>query len=790
MKSSHTKLPVIKPLVLAVAMGSQQLYAECLSEYTVTKTTSNSGDISTLYGAFRSISNNCSDTDITVTIADELAGETIAISEVNLYAYSGNNITVTGPSENRTTIRRDSTLSLFIAQESGQLHLKNLILDGKKSSVSSSVPGVDAQSGSNGLSIENVLFQNFRGNVGAAVQAINTDLTIIDSVFTDNEAGSNGGAIYVGDGNLTVESSTFTNNSTTDPSLTTGGGGAIAFVSETNDHSLSITNSQFDGNTAFHNGGAIYHKDKGQVVITGTTFDNNHAANWAGGSPGAKGGAAVLSSVAESSITGSNFTNNESGHLGGALYFDNNESSQFTELEISNTVFEGNSANIINVESTPSNGDGAAIYMTDSSETFHEDGTYNTTLNLDRVAFKSNTAQGNGGALYLNRGNLPFAVNISDSTFESDQSTTTVISVQDAHTVNVKRSLFTNNLSTVINAAGDSTHKPITTVENSTFTGNTSANGLIHYTGSIGAGSYIRHSTFSGNTSSSAAIIYGGGVSGMEEDLLISHTILSNNTSAYGQVCNLGEANMEFSLEYSLIDNADINASCRSNTDNGGNQFGTTDVLIDPLLEALADNGGYTQTMLIASNSPAVDAGNANIEDAPDTDQRGNSRVLRGQIDIGAVEIGNTLPVFEGPTDVTLDVSEALSIDIDLAIDADGDSLTYSVSGLPEGITFDENLNTISGSISETVYNAATSYDITITANDGFGETQIVLTVNLTDTTGLFDEDEDPSDPSDPSDPDNENDTTEEDEEESTTIGSLHYAWLSLIGLLLFRRRR
>ncbi|NVK37126.1 MAG: putative Ig domain-containing protein, partial [Gammaproteobacteria bacterium] len=139
---------------------------------------------------------------------------------------------------------------------------------------------------------------------------------------------------------------------------------------------------------------------------------------------------------------------------------------------------------------------------------------------------------------------------------------------------------------------------------------------------------------------------------------------------------------------------------------------------------------------------------------------------MRGQIDLGAVEIGNSLPVFNGLTNVTLDVSDELSVDVDLATDADGDSLTYSVSGLPAGITFDESLNTISGSISKATFNASQTYDITVTANDGYGETEAKFTVTLTDTNGIY------------------------SENKSSGSGAFSYLWLSLLGLMFARRRK
>jgi VCBS repeat-containing protein len=62
-------------------------------------------------------------------------------------------------------------------------------------------------------------------------------------------------------------------------------------------------------------------------------------------------------------------------------------------------------------------------------------------------------------------------------------------------------------------------------------------------------------------------------------------------------------------------------------------------VNVAPDLAALADNGGPTQTHLPNASSPAIDAGDPAIADAPASDQRGVARILNGTIDIGAVEV-------------------------------------------------------------------------------------------------------------------------------------------------------
>jgi uncharacterized repeat protein (TIGR03803 family) len=75
-----------------------------------------------------------------------------------------------------------------------------------------------------------------------------------------------------------------------------------------------------------------------------------------------------------------------------------------------------------------------------------------------------------------------------------------------------------------------------------------------------------------------------------------------------------------------------------------GDQVGTSSKPIDPMFLSSApqDNGGPTLTLALASNSPAVSAGDAT--NAPASDQRGFERVVNSNIDIGALET-QTSPV-------------------------------------------------------------------------------------------------------------------------------------------------
>ncbi|TES33717.1 hypothetical protein E1M97_12900, partial [Staphylococcus epidermidis] len=65
------------------------------------------------------------------------------------------------------------------------------------------------------------------------------------------------------------------------------------------------------------------------------------------------------------------------------------------------------------------------------------------------------------------------------------------------------------------------------------------------------------------------------------------------------------------------------------------------------------------------------------------------------------------------------------------ARDNSGQAVTNKVDGLPDGVTFDEATNTISGTPSE-----VGSYDITVTTTDESGNaTETTFTIDVQDTT-------------------------------------------------------
>ena len=114
-----------------------------------------------------------------------------------------------------------------------------------------------------------------------ALPCVAASLTVTNSQFSGNSASNSGGAINLQSDTVNVSNSTFTGNSA-------GSGGAIyLFGNSTFTTSGTITSSTFSGNTATFEGGAIavVNLQGGSATITNNTFNANQAT----GSTGAGG---------------------------------------------------------------------------------------------------------------------------------------------------------------------------------------------------------------------------------------------------------------------------------------------------------------------------------------------------------------------------------------------------------------------------------------------------------------------------------------------------------------------
>jgi len=245
----------------------------------------------------------------------------------------------------------------------------------------------------------------------------------------------------------------------------------------------------------------------------------------------------------------------------------------------------------------------------------------NDTLMINNVTLANgNAGSGRGGAIDNEAGNLSLT------------------------RVTVRNNTTTDNGGGVINWTGGGT----VTINLSTFSGNSAAYGgaLYNYGGTM----TVTNSTFTGNFAGA----FGGALQSWTNTTLTQVTIAGNSAgSSAGGIHNSGGTiTLTRSIvgtnaaptcsDISLIAPAKIVEGgfnlIRNNTAGcfqAGYTFAATDVLmLDSRVSALANNGGFTDTMAIDYTSPAFDAGGL----CSGTDQRGMDRPQGGACDIGAFE--------------------------------------------------------------------------------------------------------------------------------------------------------
>ena len=163
----------------------------------------------------------------------------------------------------------------------------------------------------------------------------------------------------------------------------------------------------------------------------------------------------------------------------------------------------------------------------------------------------------------------------------------------------------------------------------------------------------------------------------------------------------------------------------------------------DPLLVALADNGGRTETHLIPHSaiaggvdSPAVDAGNSDPSVCPNNDQRTYPRPIDGNgdgvkdCDIGAFELSNItadlqISTLVAPDAITTGSDYNVTISItNGAVDTDT-NITLVTDALPSVVTFVSATTTV-GSCAEA------SGVVTCNIGDLDGTSSATVTLTLT----------------------------------------------------------
>lgn len=395
--------------------------------------------------------------------------------------------------------------------------------------------------------------------------------------------------------------------------LTLSGGGSVRVIELDNYvdfvvQGLTIRDGYVPAGAENESGAGLLHPWFGTLAVIDCVFDNNHSASV---DHDVGGGAIYAGGLTEAIISGAVFVDN-SGSTGGAIL------SRSTNLRVVDSVFTDNSAT-----------------------TWAQSGQY-----------------GNGGGLYIDRMWLDAPVDfvICGSSFERNHAKvhgSALFSYNlEGGGATIDRCSFIDNdmAGSEDGGTGSVYHEgvPLLLI-NSTFAGNRTgahAGGLF-----LGGGSdaVVRNCTFVDNhTPGNAGALWAG-----NGDVEVFNTTFAHNRADYGPVIFKGQDGAVTLTNVLFADNGTDNEfsalACHETfADGGGNMQwpelksnGNPDTpcagsvsFADPLLEALADNGGATLTAALGPDSPAIDAG----VDAgcPSTDQRGEPR--DDACDVGSFE--------------------------------------------------------------------------------------------------------------------------------------------------------
>ena len=387
---------------------------------------------------------------------------------------------------------------------------------------------------------------------------------------------------------------------------------------------LHIINATFENNSTTHvsgednQGGAIFSNNSYETVISNSVFRNNRA-----GSGGAFGGIATGLLIYNSQFINNQALDTTTGGIvrgyGGAIHLDgvrNSFNSNSNRIfYVVDSLFEGNTAIRGGgaIDSVVSDNFGTKAFFLRTSF-----------INNAVTGIPGTTRSGQGGALYhieddhaggRNEDNFE----VRDCTFSGNQT-----------------SFQGGGLWVYILGRG--------TVVNTTFAGNTTTTpinevgqggGMMVTKGIIN----IVNTTFANNHAAyQAGALHAGGTDDPDKVVTLANTIFYNNTlneqdlpsetrwQGYhtNRPMNDGGQNIQWP-RFKPTYNNEVN-----------NNITADPIYADPQLQALADNGGSTQTMALASTSPARDTAVQAL--CPATDQRGYTR--NGACDIGAYEWG------------------------------------------------------------------------------------------------------------------------------------------------------
>ena len=425
-------------------------------------------------------------------------------------------------------------------------------------------------------------------------------VTVQNGSTDENDAG------VLNESTLNLSNSTVRDNSNSAAPFVDGGG-----IFNDNAAILTLADSTVRSDSAGDDGGGIYNSNSATVTLTGSRVMDNSAEDDGGGIHNTGFGVLTLT---KSKVSG----NMAFGDSGGIW--------NFGTLTLMESIVGGNSAD----------GSGGGI------DTF-----ISSTTELIASTVRGNSTEIDGGGI-RNRE----TITLLDSTVRDNSSTGNGGGIYNQEVMVVTNSTISRNSALGASSNGGEIHNQGTmTLSNSTVSSNSAdgdGGGIANQADAfkiISGNLTLINITISGNS----AGLSGGGIykemGCFLEDCVLSsveltNSIIGGNTSSVGPDCFVAEFDVSVSsLGYNLIgDTSDCGFSAST-----GDQVGTAESPIDPLLGPLRRNGGPTPTHALRVTSPAIDAIPAeecnDIDGSPITvDQRGVVRPQGAACDMGAYE--------------------------------------------------------------------------------------------------------------------------------------------------------
>ncbi|MDF1816297.1 MAG: right-handed parallel beta-helix repeat-containing protein, partial [Verrucomicrobiales bacterium] len=464
-----------------------------------------------------------------------------------------------------------------------------------------------------------------------------TQLTMIDSLVTSNTAEGRGGGFYIDDTTVTLVNTDVTNNyagvtydaaNDTMNALLTANGNAVNREGGgfwlNNQANMTVTGGEISGNVAWQGGGLELRNDA-KATFDGVGIQDNVAHN--GGGFRSYEDAEIV--FQNNSKIANNFSFNGNG---GGFYIGTR-----VEVQLSDTTIDGNI----------SEDHAGGIYAANDAKIFAERTTISN--NLAGYEYDGKTlgpdADRRGGAMWLSNN---AEVHFIDSTISGNEAHEFggAINMENDSVLSAVGSLFSDNIAGNYGGAIRYASNAQVDLTNTTVSGNYAGfNRAVNGNGSITVDENNR---------------VGGGIWSQSDGNVgnFTHVTITDNYSTAGSGAGLyksgaGTINIEGSIIFDNQGDADA-TPIASDTVNEMNLVGENIIgahggsalvgntagrsTVDPVLIALTDNGGPTETHAFVSGSSAE---NGAASSAAELDQRSGIRV---DADLGAFELGAALP--------------------------------------------------------------------------------------------------------------------------------------------------